>query len=438
MAQKFHKFRGTTLEQAYAKMRKALGDDAVVLRTSTVRDGGLLGFFTREHVELTASATMRHTTRSPRPIAPVERKYRASKGPSSADAAVDRIAYYERLVGEAQKRMSAPPQPSVPAARQAPQTATAPIIPFRQPEPPATDAASIRKDISELREMVQVLMSETPGAGLPADFAPHYRALLDAGVPRKLAASLISDVLKTADIEMLRDARVFNERLKLQVQHRLKTTGGISLEAGACKLVALIGSTGVGKTTTIAKLASQYAVRERGRVALVTSDTYRVAAVEQLRVYANIIGLELRVVHDAREMAAVRREFLDYDLVLMDTAGGSQFNVKQTAELNEILRAARPQETILVTSANVSLEDLRHVVANFGCLSPSSLLFTKLDETRRYGPLFGLACETGLPLSYLSVGQNVPDDLVLAHPGMVSNLLLEGKDRRGRSSTETS
>lgn len=428
MGQKFHTFSATTLDEAYDKMRRTLGEEAVVLRTATVRDAGIMGILGRTHVEVTASAPETLRSAAGRPLSNVERAYQSHSRVGSPEKTEETLAYFKQLVADAQKRMGQNPSGG-PAA--------APVIPF-QKRPPEQTETDIRKDLQELRDMLQVIMAESPGAALPPEFADHYRMLLDKGVSRKVAAALVNDVVNGSDAAVLRDERVFLERLRLQVRRRVETTGGISLTGGECKFVALVGATGVGKTTNLAKLASNFAVRERAKVAFVTADTYRVAAVEQLRVYANIIGLELRVVNDPSEMAEARKEFKDYDLILMDTAGGSQFNVKQIAELKDILDTAQPDEVMLVVEANTALEDSRQVVANFGVLNPTALLFSKLDETRRYGPMFTLIDEVDLPLSYFSVGQNVPDDLVLAQAGMVANLLLEGKDKGGRSSTETS
>jgi len=309
------------------------------------------------------------------------------------------------------------------------------VVPFPKKQPETNTAESMRQQMREMREMLQVLMAESPGAGLPPEFAPHYRHLVEVGVTRKAAASLVASAAHESNAEVLRDPLVFRERLKVEIRKRVNVTGGFGLTAGTCRVVALVGATGVGKTTTLAKLAALYALRERARVALLTADTYRVGATDQLLKYANIIGIPMKVVHDGREMAAARREFADCDLLLMDTAGGSQFNTKQIQELKLVLTAAQPDEICLVLSATTQLDDLRSIAANFGCLKPSSLIFTKLDETRRFGSLFSVLTELGRPVSHLSIGQNVPDDIVLAHPGMIANLVLEGRDKRGRPSS---
>jgi flagellar biosynthesis protein FlhF len=129
-------------------------------------------------------------------------------------------------------------------------------------------------------------------------------------------------------------------------------------------------------------------------------------------------------VNGPKEMAAAVHRFRDHDLVLMDTAGGSQYNKGQLRELREILDAAQLDEVHLVLAATTQLEDQRQIAANFGPLKPTALFFSKLDETRRYGSVYSVAVESGLPISYFGTGQNVPDNLALAQPEMVAELLL--------------
>jgi flagellar biosynthesis protein FlhF len=207
-------------------------------------------------------------------------------------------------------------------------------------------------------------------------------------------------------------------------------TGGIGLSAGTCRRVALVGATGVGKTTNLAKLAAQFGVRQHATVGLITADTYRVAAPEQLRVFANIIGLPMKVVSNAREMTEAIEAFRGCDVVFIDTAGGSQFNKGQLRELREMLQGAVPHEILLMLAANTQFDDQQQIVTNFMPLKPTSLFFSKLDETRRYGSLYTVLAETGLPMSYLSTGQDVPNDLVLAQPDIVADLVLRGRSER--------
>jgi len=325
-----------------------------------------------------------------------------------------------------------------PAPPQSGNTAMQPLEEVRRPELKLTPHDELQREVREMRDLLQVLAAETPGAGMPTEFAPHYRMLVDKGVTRKTAAALVTSVVKDSDLKVMRDPRVFTERLKVEIRKRTTVTGGIALRGGLCKVVALVGPTGVGKTTSLAKLAALFAIRARAKTALVTADTYRVAASEQLRVYANIIGLPMRVLNEPKEAPDVLREFRDYDLILMDTAGGSPFNTGQMNELKAMLDVVRPDEVMLTMAANTQLDDLRQALLCYGAVKPSSLLFTKLDETQRFGAMLSILVEMGLPLSYCCMGQNVPDDLVLAQPGAVANLIMEGRSDRGRSSATTS
>lgn len=438
MAQNFYKFKAASLEEAYRAMRKRLGPEALVVRTATLAEGGVLGFFTKKVIEVTASAH----AQSPRKPTALERKYQASSPEAQVPTTTQerdvgkedagRVALYESLIRDAQVRMNQSgvvrPKPPVGTTRTEGSAVPSPIVPF-----PGKDASEerhernrLREDVNDMRDMLQVLFTEMPGAGLPEEMAPMYRTLLDRGVTRTAAAALVTSAAKCDEPSLLGDGKVLRERLKMEVRRNVHVTGGLSVQSGRRKVVALVGATGVGKTTNVAKLAAHFAVRERARVALITSDTYRVAAAEQLRVYANIIGLEMRVVNDAKEMTAALALFREYDLVFMDTAGGSPYNDEQMDDVHKLLEAAQPTEVMLLLGAGTPLEDLRDTVTRFSRLSPTSLFFTKLDETRRYGPLYCLSAESGLPLSYFSVGQNVPDDVKLAQAGVVAELIIEG------------
>ncbi len=446
MAQQFHKIRARTLEEAWRQVQKRFGPEALVINTTEVQEGGFFGYFGRKMVEVTASVPANSTAAQIRTSSAAQRRYAdgSQPPPPGAKAPTETVEYFEKLVRDAQQRMNAKPgarpaepapapppsRPTAPVTNRQAQAAISPVVPFPTPDT-RSQTPEVHRELQEIREMMEVLYAESPGAGLPAEFAPHYRTLIERGVARKVAAVLIGGVVKNSDLNLMREQRVFLERLHMEIRKVIHGTGGLSLQGGACRVVALCGPTGVGKTTNLAKLAAYYAVRERARVALITTDTYRVAATDQLKVYANIIGLPMKVVQDPKEMADALRAFHNYDLVLVDTAGGSQFNLEQINELKGVLISARPHETLLVMSASTPLDDMRNIVSNFKCCNPSAVLFTKVDETRQYGALLSVMAESGLPLSYLSTGQNVPDDICIASPAMVANLILEGKLQRG-------
>jgi flagellar biosynthesis protein FlhF len=458
MRQQFHKFRASTLDDAYLAMRRSLGDEAIVVRTATVPEGGWLGrVLGQKVVEVTASITVDDGP-SPRAraLTPAERKYQSSRSTlgtrpdvteiGSDDRVRETLAFFRKLVTDAQERAGIPvPEPArlktAPAsAPAAPEAGHSGVVSFDAPkraEPMPLGADELRASLNEMREMLGVLSAEMPGAGLQPEFVAHYQMLLSHGVTRKRAAALVQSAASRGDLRAFRNPRVFLERLKMEVRRDITATGGIALEAGKRKVVALVGATGVGKTTNLAKLGALYSVQEHARVGVITTDTYRVAATDQLEVYAGIIDVTMHIVHDAAGMRSALKSFADRDLVLIDTAGGSPFNRVQMTEMRELIEAAHPDEVHLLVSANTALEDARDVVTHFSIMKPTSLFFTKLDETRRYGPLYCLAAEAGLPLSYLSVGQNVPDDIMPASPGTIAKLVVDGGDELGGTSTKS-
>lgn len=432
MAQTLHTFKGETYDEAYHQMVRALGKNAVVVNTKEVSRSGLLGFLGPKLIELTASApppSSRPAFASRRPSLP-EKHYQAHSTVGSDQNVDNTVAYLKQIVSEAQARMAK--TRSTPVVSSPSPVAPAPVRSAKSP-----DMVDLRNEVAEMRQLLQVLVAESPGGNLPSQFVPYYRALVARGVSRTMAAELVSATVKDSDANIMRNPRVFAERLKIEIQKRITVTDGIRTrpDSGTCHTVALIGATGVGKTTNLAKLAASFAVQQRARVGLITTDTYRVAAPEQLRIYANIIGLPMRVADSPEELTNGLKEFADYDLVLIDTAGGSQFNHEQTAELQRMLQTTALDEVMLVLSANTQVDELRAALENFGCLKPTSLLFSKLDETRSYGALFEVVAEAKLPLSYFSTGQNVPDDIELATPARVAKLVLsEGGGRNGSGS----
>lgn len=198
------------------------------------------------------------------------------------------------------------------------------------------------------------------------------------------------------------------------------------IEAGPLdpQVVAFVGPTGVGKTTTLAKLAAEYQLRQGLNVGLITVDTFRIAAVDQLRTYARIMNVPMEVVRDTAEMQRAIDRLSDNDLILIDTAGGSPRDSERIAELKEAVLSARPTEINLVLSSGVSANGFRQAVEAFGEMGVSSLTLTKIDESNGVGHLWNELHDSHLPLRYLTHGQNVPDDYQVATPNQIGNALL--------------
>lgn len=251
-----------------------------------------------------------------------------------------------------------------------------------------------------------------------------YHVLTEAGV----SASLAQDLL-----DLLPDMSAWGEEarrplaltaLKDLIRRRVQTTGGLTLTPGRLKAIALIGPTGVGKTTTIAKLAAHYALVEKKKVGLLTVDTYRIAAVEQLKTYSQIIDIPVAVAYTPAEVLPAIAQFQGFDLLLIDTAGRSQKNIMQVGELKAMLEPLQC-ETHLVLSAQIKESDMIEAAERFSAARVDHLLFSKLDETSSYGTLLNVADKTGIPLSYFTVGQKVPEDIETADGGRLAEMILE-------------
>ena len=191
-----------------------------------------------------------------------------------------------------------------------------------------------------------------------------------------------------------------------------------------------VGPTGVGKTTTIAKIASKFCVEEKKRVALLTTDTYRIAAAEQLRTYANILEVPFRIIYSAQEVAQFYHEFESYDYILVDTAGHSHLNEEQGMNSNLILHSlddVAQTEVYLVLSATTKYRDLICIADTYKKMAEYTLIFTKLDETASLGNLLNLRLYTDAELSYVTYGQNVPEDIGRFNPQTTVKQILGGK-----------
>jgi flagellar biosynthesis protein FlhF len=252
---------------------------------------------------------------------------------------------------------------------------------------------------------------------LPPSADPQLQVcsdLLAADVLPELARSLVREAAKRLSGVDVGGVEHFRRVVQSVMQESLAVAGPIRLSGGARRVVALVGPTGVGKTTTLAKLAANYRLREGARVGLVTVDTYRTAAVEQLRTYAEIIDLPMEVVSTPDEMRQAVTKLAALDLVLIDTAGRSPRDADRIEELRTLLDAASPDETHLVTTVTGTARGMRDALERFAPVRPTSLLLTKLDEAPSLGHAAAPVVDSGLPISYLTDGQSVPEDIQIA------------------------
>ena len=281
--------------------------------------------------------------------------------------------------------------------------------------------------LDDLHSLVADLCRETRRGGppeWPSELFRLFTDLIDVEIGEDLARELVEQVRREAPTAARGDAHIARHWLASELERQIPVQGPISLTPGKPRLVALVGPTGVGKTTTIAKLAANCRLRDKRRVGLITVDTYRIAAVEQLRTYADIIDLPMQVVTTAAEMRQAVNGMADLDLILLDTAGRSPKDEVKLQELTTLLEQARPDEVHLVLSSVANVAVLTRTAQRFAGVGTTALILTKLDEATGLGNLLPLLRESGLPLSYVTNGQNVPDDIAPANARRLAATIL--------------
>ncbi len=388
-------YRAKSLPEALALVRQDLGPQAAVLHTREVRRGLLRWLTGRSEIEIVASSTVRVPSRLP-PARPAR--------PAPAPQAVS--------VGA--ERSPSPPTIATPTSD-------------RSDPPRGGERDDLRQQVDQLQSLVEALCQQRPKAQsheMPEVLFRLFTDLLDAEVSEELARELIERMRSCSTADDLHDALLLKARMARLVEEEIDVRGPIQVTAGQRRVVALVGPTGVGKTTTIAKLAANFHLREQCRVGLITVDTYRIAAVEQLRTYADIIDLPMEVVSTPREMRLALDRLADLDLVLMDTAGRSPRDEVKIQELKSMLAEAQADEVHLVLSAVASVPSLKKTAQKFLEVGANALVLSKLDEATGLGNLLPLVRGCRLPLSYLTNGQNVPDDIVAADRRKLARIVL--------------
>ena len=269
---------------------------------------------------------------------------------------------------------------------------------------------------------------------IPPEFAEIYKLSVQSGMNREHLDSMMRMTLEHMPIKMRENSvtikRYFQTLLRKMIPVRLESTPSI----GTKKVIMLVGPTGVGKTTSIAKLAARYSflLQKKYKVGLVVLDTYRIGAVEQLMQYARMMKLGIETVVDPPEFSAALESLKYCDYILIDTMGSSPYDKNKIEKIYECLAANDTEysvDVVLTMPSSIKYDDMYLTYENFSSLGIDTLMFTKLDETKGYGNIFSLAYETKKPISYFSVGQEVPEDLVCATSDFLVECMLNGFNR---------
>jgi len=308
------------------------------------------------------------------------------------------------------------------------------------PRPVEVDArlAPMREELSAIRQMVgQVLERQNvsggtapkagPSANMPRALFDCYLRMLSQDVSEEFADRIVASVRDELGPERLDDPELVRQAVQRQLSAAIPVaTEPVRLTPsdGRPLTIALVGPTGVGKTTTLAKLAAAFKIHHGKRVGLITADTYRIAAVDQLQTYANIIGLPLRVALTPQSMSAAVASFVDCDVILIDTAGRSQNDRERLDELRAYLESARPHEVHLVLSGTASEKVLMREVDAFSKVGVDKVVLTKLDEAVSFGMLVSVIGRVGKKLSFITTGQEVPDHIEAGQADRLAALVM--------------
>ncbi|HVO65617.1 MAG TPA: flagellar biosynthesis protein FlhF [Syntrophales bacterium] len=276
---------------------------------------------------------------------------------------------------------------------------------------------SLRRELGQLKEYLNNLMTVlgTWEKNLfPRPLSKIYYHLVANGVSRERAYRLLNTLDKIDS---------FENTFKL-LEDKITKSIPVSREQKRKGIIAFVGPTGAGKTTTLAKLAANYAMNEKLGVGLISADTYRIAAAEQLKTYAKIMGLPIKVVSEKEEFKQALSRFSDKDLVLVDTPGKSRNDEDYMGKLGDLLNVGIPIETNLLLSLTSSRENMLDAASRFGMVNYDNIIFTKVDEATGYGSMYDVIDQVGKPVSYLTNGQNVPNDIENANPGRIARLIM--------------
>lgn len=401
---------------ALAQVKREFGSQAVILNTRTVNRGSVLGRG-REIVEITAA-------RDVSDLPPALRKdLIPDAAPTAAPSIPKRRAQPNKGNADGPSARSA--SAYGPAIRRTPPPRANQPVPSQPHEPPS---ARILSEMGELKSLVRSLVQNNNRSGaklVPEELLATYQSLIEQQVADRLAHSLIERVRERLEPQALHDPDAVHRELSRALESMLPTSGPIRIAPrGEPTIIALVGPTGVGKTTTIAKLAANFSLRDGRRVGLITIDTYRIAAVEQLRTYASIIDVPLSVASTPKQLKDAVGRMSDREVILIDTAGRGQRDSRKLDEIKSFFSAVKPHEVHLVLSSTCGEAVLTETIERFRTVGIDRVIFTKIDEAIGFGVMLACLEKADAALSYVTTGQDVPDDIAVGRSETLAELVL--------------
>lgn len=404
------------MQEAIRLIKQDLGPEAVIVSSYRVPSKGLAGFFMPRLLEVTAALDEPHEINLRLKRAPAQLAVTAGDTANSQSSPAMALPYKQQGHGERTLYL------------------TSGRYGARRPENPANSQLAGGPDPggrevpqgAERRSLFEMIVNKEIEAGQGGDPVFKWReALIKMDVDENIVERLLSDL----DSELSQSGSE-SENVYLNIKRqiiRLLEPAYNSTEK--TRVLTFVGPTGVGKTTTLAKLATKFSLNEYKKIALVAVQTYRLGAMEQLQAYGDFLGIPVEVVMTPAELARVLKSHSDKDYILVDTAGRSARNNGQLLELKSFLDAVEePQDIFLVLSLTTKNRDLSKIAFEFQKIKCSKIIFTKLDETETYGSILNLISAYSIPVAYLADGQGIPDCISEAKPRSIAELLFRGVD----------
>jgi flagellar biosynthesis protein FlhF len=376
------KYVVNSMNEAMTRIRYELGNEAVIISQRKIRKKGIIGFFSKKVIEVTAAVDNKN-------------KYK-EKNANNLDIS-DSLEAIKKVMNSERK--------SVPK-----------VAEDNNRNNDAKESVNLHNSdylISEMKEMKGILSSFV-STGIGSKGKSELQERLEN---LDLNSEIIEDVISRIKL----DKREVDENEKLK--EALNCMVSVTKPKNE-KIIVLVGPTGVGKTTTIAKLAGRLSLIEKKKVGLITVDTYRIGAVDQLRTYADIMNIPFDVVFSIKDMEKTIENMKNCDVILVDTTGRSSKNVMQISELRAFIEKTNSEDIHLVMGASTKNSDIKTIVEGFRVLNYNSIIVTKLDETSTYGSLLNILSYGKKPLSYVTTGQNVPDDIRCLNCEELVNLIM--------------